>query len=92
MRDVADSSAIPFSRTVIGEMAALADEQKLNYRIMDSGAVHDTAMLAPYTDAGMIFVPSINGRSHVPEEDTREEDLIRGAQFLMDHVEAKGND
>ena len=92
LREVADSSAIPFSRTVIREMAALAEEQKLNYRIMDSGAVHDTAMLAPYTDAGMIFVPSINGRSHVPEEDTREEDLIRGAQFLMDYVETKDND
>ena len=54
--------------------------------MMDSGAVHDTAMLAPFTDAGMIFVPSINGRSHVPEEDTAEADLIRGTQFLMDHI------
>ena len=57
-------------------------------RPRDSGAVHDTAMLAPYTEAGMIFVPSINGRSHVPEENTHEEDLTRGAQFLKDFIEA----
>lgn len=86
IRDVAASSAIPLSRTIIDEMAALAEDQKLVYRMMDSGAVHDTAMLAPFTDAGMIFVPSINGRSHVPEEDTAEADLIRGTQFLMDHI------
>lgn len=88
IRDIADSSAIPFSRKIVDGMAALAEEQGLVYRVMDSGAVHDTAMLAPYTDAGMIFVPSINGRSHVPEENTQEEDLIRGAQFLMDYIEA----
>lgn len=87
IRDVADSSAIPFSRKVINGMVALAEEQELVYKVMDSGAVHDTAMLAPHTNAGMIFVPSINGRSHVPEEDTHEEDLIRGAQFLMDYIE-----
>ena len=89
IRDVADSSAIPFSRRIIEEMAALAEEQKLVYRVMDSGAVHDTAMLAPFTEAGMIFVPSINGRSHVPEENTNEDDLIRGTQFLMDYVSRK---
>ena len=92
IRDAADSSAIPFSRKVIEEMVSLAEEQGLIYRVMDSGAVHDTAMLASFTDAGMIFVPSINGRSHVPEEDTREEDLIRGAQFLMDYIEMIGHD
>ena len=88
IRDVADSSAIPFSRKVIEEMTALAGSQDLRYKVMDSGAVHDTAMIAPYTDAGMIFVPSIDGRSHVPEENTKEDDLICGAQFLMDYVAA----
>ncbi len=88
IRDVADSSAIPFSREVIRSMTALAEENGLAYRVMDSGAVHDTAMLAPYTAAGMIFVPSIDGRSHVPEENTKEDDLICGAQFLLDYVAA----
>ena len=38
---------------------------------MNSGAVHDSALLAGITEAGMIFVPSIDGRSHVPEEFTK---------------------
>ena len=41
---------------------------------------------------GMIFVPSIDGRSHVPEEDTKAADLITGAQLLLDVVEKlRGN-
>lgn len=86
IRDVADSAAIPLSRKVIEGMRSLAEDQGLVFKVMDSGAVHDTAMLAPYTEAGMIFVPSINGRSHVPEENTDDADLIRGAQFLMDYI------
>ena len=39
----------------------------------------------------MIFVPSIDGRSHVPEEDTKESDLVAGAQFLLDTVLAELN-
>ncbi|MFQ7473027.1 MAG: M20/M25/M40 family metallo-hydrolase, partial [Anaerovoracaceae bacterium] len=54
--------------------------------IMDSGAVHDACMIASHAATGMIFVPSINGRSHVPEEDTKEEDLICGCQFLLDTI------
>ena len=53
---------------------------------MDSGAVHDACMIAEHADTGMIFVPSINGRSHVPQEDTDENDLAAGAQFLLDTV------
>jgi acetylornithine deacetylase/succinyl-diaminopimelate desuccinylase-like protein len=53
------------------------------YLRMNSGAVHDACMLAPFVPTGMIFVPSLGGRSHVPQEDTRPEDLIRGADFLL---------
>lgn len=56
------------------------------YKVMDSGAVHDACMIANFVDTGMIFVPSIDGRSHVPQENTNEKDIIAGAQFLMDTV------
>jgi acetylornithine deacetylase/succinyl-diaminopimelate desuccinylase-like protein len=53
---------------------------------MGSGAVHDASMMAQFVDTGMIFVPSIGGRSHVKEEDTKETDLINGANLLLDVV------
>ena len=67
-------------------MEKLAKDKGLAYKIMDSGAVHDACMIANFVDTGMIFVPSIDGRSHVPEENTNEKDLITGVQFLLDVV------
>lgn len=42
---------------------------------MNSGAVHDAAMLTELTDVGMIFIPSVSGKSHCPEEYTSKEDI-----------------
>jgi beta-ureidopropionase / N-carbamoyl-L-amino-acid hydrolase len=34
--------------------------------------------------SGMMFVPSLNGISHHWSEDTREEDIVLGAQVFAD--------
>ena len=51
---------------------------------MTSGPAHDAACMARVTAAGLLFVPSIGGRSHCPEEDTAPADLALGAQVLED--------
>ncbi len=53
---------------------------------LSSGAAHDAQALASITPAGLIFVPSKNGRSHCPEEDTTETDLVAGANVLLHTV------
>jgi N-carbamoyl-L-amino-acid hydrolase len=50
---------------------------------LPSGAAHDAQALAAITPSGLIFVPSKGGRSHCPEEDTAEADLIAGANVLL---------
>lgn len=50
---------------------------------INSGAVHDAAMMAMITDVGMIFVPSVNGKSHNAEEYTAPEDIALGCQALL---------
>ncbi|MGQ0604279.1 MAG: M20 family metallo-hydrolase [Anaerolineales bacterium] len=50
--------------------------------VMSSGAGHDTSYMALIAPAAMIFVPSIDGRSHAPEENTLPEHLARGVQAL----------
>jgi len=50
---------------------------------MNSGAVHDAAMMASVTDVGMIFVPSVRGKSHNPEEYTSSSDIVLGCQALL---------
>lgn len=55
----------------------------LSHRRMPSGAGHDAQSLAPLGPIGMIFIPSIGGVSHSPEELSRSEDVVRGADVLL---------
>ncbi|KAF1021154.1 MAG: N-carbamoyl-L-amino-acid hydrolase [Paracidovorax wautersii] len=49
---------------------------------LTSGAFHDAMYLADICPAAMLFVPSIDGISHHPQEHTRHEDLITGTRAL----------
>ena len=53
---------------------------------MVSGAGHDTALVAGLTEAGMLFIPSRDGRSHCPQEFSRIEDIVLGCEVLLDTV------
>lgn len=67
----------------LGEM--LRDEAaRLGYacRTMPSGGGHDAQTFASVTRSGLIFVPSVGGISHAPEERTEWADVERGATLL----------
>ena len=53
---------------------------------MPSGAGHDAQVFARHMPAGMLFVPSIGGISHHWTEDTKEEDIVTGAQVFTTAV------
>lgn len=55
---------------------------------MPSGAGHDAMLLAPLIPSAMLFVPSIDGRSHDVSEDTSEEDIALGVNVLAGAVGA----
>ncbi|PZS36914.1 MAG: Zn-dependent hydrolase [Pseudonocardiales bacterium] len=50
---------------------------------MYSGAGHDAQIVARLAPIGMIFVPSRDGISHAPDEDTAWEHLEAGAEVLL---------
>ena len=54
---------------------------------LTSGAGHDAQMMARIAPSAMIFVPSIQGISHNPEEATDPADLALGAEVLLRVVE-----
>jgi beta-ureidopropionase / N-carbamoyl-L-amino-acid hydrolase len=64
-------------------IAGSAEELGLPYEVLPSGAGHDAQMVADIAPIGMIFVPSRGGVSHVPEEDTADDDLVAGARVLL---------
>ena len=74
------------SDRIIDSLKKAATGQGIKYLEMTSGALHDTAVLASITDIGMLFVPSIKGRSHVPEEETAVEDIAKAAEVLTDTI------
>lgn len=53
---------------------------------MNSGAGHDAQVMADMTSVGMIFVPSVGGRSHSVAEWTHTEDIIAGANVALQTV------
>ncbi|MDB5057359.1 MAG: amidase, hydantoinase/carbamoylase family [Chloroflexi bacterium] len=50
--------------------------------LLASGAGHDTQCLAQLADVGMLFVPSVGGVSHSPEEFTHADDVIAGVRAM----------
>jgi len=56
------------------------------YRVLNSGAGHDAAILARALPAAMLFVPSHQGLSHCPEEWTSISDIAVGVRVLYHSI------
>jgi allantoate deiminase len=63
-------------------LVAAAEADGLSYKRMVSGAGHDSQVMATRVPTGMLFVPSVDGRSHSAAEYTTPEDAARGARVL----------
>ena len=55
---------------------------------MPSGAGHDAQVISHRLRAGMMFIPSLKGISHHWSEDTKEADIVLGAQVFADAAAA----
>lgn len=84
--EVGASRSISLSDFLIECIERSASKQLIEFMRMPSGAVHDSAMMAGLADVGMIFIPSIDGRSHAPNESSKIEDIQIGANVLLDVV------
>jgi acetylornithine deacetylase/succinyl-diaminopimelate desuccinylase-like protein len=51
-------------------------------RVLPSRAAHDANALSLLAPIGMVFVPSLNGLSHCPDEWSSFEDIALGAEVL----------
>lgn len=73
----------PCSPAIIAAFREQATKLGLDTLMMPSGAGHDTQLLSEVTEAGMIFVPSIGGISHSPDERTDWADIEVGSNLLL---------
>jgi N-carbamoyl-L-amino-acid hydrolase len=63
--------------------AGACERLGLSHTLLASGAGHDAQCLAPVCPTGMVFVPSVAGRSHSPREYTEWQDCVNGANVLL---------
>jgi beta-ureidopropionase / N-carbamoyl-L-amino-acid hydrolase len=73
----------PFDRDVVDTVERAARAAGARYRRIRSGAGHDAQYMAAIGPAGMVFVPSRDGRSHCEEEFTAIDDIEHGATTLL---------
>ena len=85
-RWVARFEPVVFDPRVVELVESTASALGLSVRRMPSGAGHDAQILAGVCPAGMVFVPSVKGISHNPAEHTEPDDLVAGANVLLNTV------
>lgn len=64
-----------------------ADAHQCKSMTLPSGAIHDAMVMARHLPTGMLFVPSIGGRSHTPVENTSEHHIMLGAKVFFDALQ-----
>jgi hydantoinase/carbamoylase family amidase len=80
----------PMDERVQHILASAAERLCLTHTPLPSGAGHDAQSFADLCPTGMVFVPSVGGYSHSPQERTRWADCVNGANVLLQAALAMG--
>ena len=76
--------AVDLSLMVRKTISDACDKLGIKWVDIPSRAGHDTTYMTMVADAGMIFVPSVAGKSHTPDEVTHWEDIRVGLNVLYE--------
>jgi allantoate deiminase len=87
IRTLQEKPPVAMHADVRALLARAAKECGVQASELVSGAGHDAQILAARCRVGMLFVPSIGGRSHCPEEATSPEHLRLGTTVLTKALE-----
>ncbi len=80
------SGGTAMAEFVKNTFAQSARELNAPVHYLQSGPAHDAASMGHRVPVGLLFVPSIDGLSHCPEENTSPEHLILGAKVFENAV------
>lgn len=86
-RPIARILPTPMDAALQDAIEAAAGDRTAPAMRMPSGAGHDAMVVGRFMPAGMVFIPSIGGRSHDIVEDTDEGDIVLGCEVLARVVE-----
>jgi N-carbamoyl-L-amino-acid hydrolase len=81
-----DRDTVWFDKSICNLLEQSSKSLGLPYKRMVSGAGHDAQFIASYIPTALVFVPSINGKSHCEEELTTWEDCEKGVNVILETV------
>jgi N-carbamoyl-L-amino-acid hydrolase len=87
MESIVSVAPTPTDATLNDLLAEILEERNIAFRRMASMAGHDTQQAARRCGASMFFIPSIDGVSHNPAEDSHEEDIQLAGDLMLAWVE-----
>ncbi len=82
-----DLPPVPFDSEICGRLVRAATGLGIPLPAASSGALHDSAILAPFLPTAMLFVASRDGISHNPTEFTRGEDIAAATRIVAAAIE-----
>ena len=74
---------IDLDEEIVSILQRTAEKTNEPYVTFASMAVHDAAHMAAVTKSAMIFVKSIDGKSHCPEENSLPEDIEKAGNLML---------
>ncbi|MER3409096.1 MAG: hypothetical protein C4305_01100 [Thermoleophilia bacterium] len=80
--------ATPLDPSLVSALERAAKASGEPYRIMHSGAAHDTMCVAERVPSAMVFVPCKDGISHSPEESADPADAALAAEIMLNAIRA----
>ncbi|WP_312093612.1 Zn-dependent hydrolase [Niallia sp.] len=81
-QEISKEDPVQLSEELSLKVEKICLEKELPYQWMQSGAGHDAMNMTSLGPVGLIFIPSLNGISHHPDEHTDLEDILKGIDVL----------
>ncbi|CUH95994.1 hypothetical protein P22_2082 [Propionispora sp. 2/2-37] len=83
---ILDQAAVAMDRQIIAALDKSLNKMEEPFLNLVSMAGHDAAHMVNFAKTGMLFVQSIDGKSHCPEEKTDMKDIVKAGNGLLQAV------
>lgn len=83
VQSVVDVQPTETHEGLVNTLVECLEDARISYRLLPSMAGHDTQNAARACPAGMFFIPSLNGVSHSPDENSTNEDIVLAGDLML---------
>ena len=84
--EISSEEPVLLSPEINNALEMICKDKNIPYQLMQSGAGHDAMNMTRLCPVGLLFVPSVDGISHHPNEYTAIEDILIGIDVLEEAV------